>query len=103
MLSSRTDLHKPVQPAPPSQTAPFVWIAFFEENPKFGMAYLLNSNATGMRFNDSTTIVSNNQCQKMKYVDFLARSEEKKPEVFEAAHIPENLTKKFKIITYYQK
>ncbi|MCB0369530.1 MAG: hypothetical protein KDD45_08790 [Bdellovibrionales bacterium] len=40
------------------------------------MAYLLNSNATGMRFNDSTTIISNTQFQRMKYVDFLAKGEE---------------------------
>ena len=28
-ISSRTDLHKPVQTAPPTQTAPYVWITFF--------------------------------------------------------------------------
>ena len=39
------------------------------------MAYLLNSNAVGMRFNDSTIIVSNSQFQRMKYVDFLCRDE----------------------------
>ena len=103
MLSSRTDLHKPVQPTQTTQTAPFVWITFFEENPKFGMAYLLNSNATGMRFNDSTTIVSNCQFQRMKYVDFLARAEDRRSDIFDAMSVPEYLSKKHKIITYYQK
>jgi hypothetical protein len=104
MLSSRTNLHSNAPPTLPTQTAPFVWVTFFEENPKFGMAYLLNSNAIGMRFNDSTTIISNTQFQKMKYLDFLARGEtERPPELFDPSNIPSNLTKKFKIITYYQK
>lgn len=72
MLSSRTDLQKPVQPLPQTSTAPFVWITFYDENVKFGMAYILNSGATGMRFNDSTTIISNAQLQKMKYRDFMS-------------------------------
>ena len=66
------------------------------------MAYLLNSNAIGMRFNDSTTIVSNNQFQKMKYVDFIAKNEPVN-EVFETTNVPSNLHKKHKIISYYQK
>lgn len=42
------------------------------------MAYLLNSHATGMRFNDSTSIISNNQFQKMKYIDFLSKNDDSK-------------------------
>lgn len=72
MLSSRTELQRVHQPAVPTTSAPYVWITFYEENPKFGIAYLLNSGATGMRFNDSTTIISNHQFQKMKYRDFMS-------------------------------
>ena len=67
------------------------------------MAYLLNSNAVGMKFNDSTTIVSNSQVQKMKYVDFLSKNEQRNPDVFNSNQVPENLNKKHKIITYYLK
>ena len=67
------------------------------------MAYLLNSNATGMRFNDSTTIVSNSQFQRMKYVDFMANLDDRRPEIFDSLSVPENLSKKHKIISYYQK
>jgi hypothetical protein len=87
-----------------TQAGPFVWVTFFDENPKFGIAYLLNSNAVGMKYNDSTSIISNNQFAKMKYIDFLGKTEdEKRPEQFESSAVPEHLTKKFKIISYYQK
>ena len=66
------------------------------------MAYLLNSNAIGMRFNDSTTIVSNNHFQKMKYIDFIAKNETVN-DVFETTDVPSHLHKKCKIISYYQK
>jgi hypothetical protein len=46
---------------------PFVWVTYYEENPKFGICYLLNSNATGMRFNDSTFIISNSNFTRIKY------------------------------------
>lgn len=65
------------------------------------MAYLLNSGATGMRFNDSTTIVSNTQFNKLKYRDFLSNQVEEKE--FDASNVPSSLNKKYKIITYYQK
>jgi hypothetical protein len=78
MVSSRAELPKQAITTPNAiQSGPYVWITFFEENPKFGMAYLLNSNATGMRFNDSTTLVSSHQFQKMKYIDFMIRSNER--------------------------
>lgn len=68
------------------------------------MAYLLNSNATGMRFNDSTSIVSNNNFQRMKYIDFLSKNDDSKAmESFDSASVPANLAKKHKIISYYQK
>ncbi len=37
---------------------------------------MLNSNAVGMKYNDSTTIISNYQFLKMKYIDFLGKTEE---------------------------
>jgi len=46
---------------------PFVWVTYYEENPKFGVCYLLNSNATGMRFNDSTFLISNSNFTRVKY------------------------------------
>lgn len=46
---------------------PQVWVTYSEENPKFGICYILNSNATGMKFNDSTYLVSNSNFTKLKY------------------------------------
>ena len=51
---------------------PFVWVIYYEENPKFGMSYMLNSNAIGMRYNDSTNLISNCEFKKFKYVDSVA-------------------------------
>lgn len=61
----------------------------------------MNSNATGMRFNDSTSLISNSQFQKMKYIDFMMKLNEN--EVFDSQSVPESLGKKYKIISYYQK
>lgn len=75
MVSTKTEIpSKIVSNMTAPHNGPLVWITFFEENPKFGTAYLLSSNATGMRFNDSTTLISNCQFQKMKYIDFLAKN-----------------------------
>jgi len=101
MLSSRTDLQKSTPPPVQTAMAPFVWITFYEENTKFGMAYILNSGATGMRFNDSTTLISNTQFQKLKYRDFLTSTVEEK--LFDTSSVPNSLNKKYKIISYYQK
>ena len=46
---------------------PQVWVTYSEENPKFGICYVLNSNATGMKFNDSTYMISNSNFTKIKY------------------------------------
>jgi hypothetical protein len=78
MLSSRRELPKQVPTFLPPQREPLVWITYFEENQKFGMAYLLNSNVVGMKFNDSTSIVSNNQFLKMKYIDLQGKSEKER-------------------------
>jgi hypothetical protein len=56
------------------QAPPYVWVSYYEENPKFGVSYLLNSNAVGMRYNDSTTLIANNGFNKMKYVDFFGKA-----------------------------
>lgn len=53
------------------------------------MAYILNSNAVGMKFNDSTCIIANNTFQKMKYVDFMNKNDdEKRHELFDSKDIP---------------
>lgn len=44
---------------------------YSEENQKFGISYILNSNAIGMRYNDSTCIISNAEFTKLKYYDSL--------------------------------
>jgi hypothetical protein len=80
---------------------PFVWVSYYEENPKFGVCYLLNSNATGMRFNDSTFIISNSNFTRVKYHTNLRDSIG--GEMFEIIKTPESLNKKMKIITHYQK
>jgi len=64
----------------------------------------LNSNSVGMKFNDSTCIVANSNFQKMKYLDFLGKNtEEKNHEQFDVESTPDRLSKKVKIISYYQK
>lgn len=47
-------------------------MVYFEENPKFGMSYMLNSNAVGMRYNDSTSLISNYEFNIFKYFDSMA-------------------------------
>ena len=49
------------------QEGPVVWVTYFESNPKFGISYILNSNAIGMKFNDSTYMISNSNFTKLKY------------------------------------
>lgn len=51
---------------------PFTWVVYSEENPKFGMSYMLNSNAIGMRYNDSTSLISNHEFTRFKYFDSIA-------------------------------
>lgn len=105
MLSTKREQPKLiVPPTQPTVQSPFVWVTFFEENTKFGIAYLLNSNSVGMKYNDSTCIIANNNFQKMKYLDFLSKNmEDKNYEQFEVDDVPERLSKKVKIISYYQK
>jgi hypothetical protein len=88
---------KPLQ-VPPQQP-PFVWVTFFEENAKFGTAYMLNSNAIGMKFNDSTGMVANSPFQRLRYMDLVGQESE----LFEASAVPDRLAKKYKIISYYQR
>lgn len=47
-----------------------VWVTYFEDNPKFGMAFLLNSGAVGFRFNDKSVIVSNSKATEFKYLTY---------------------------------
>lgn len=58
--------------------APKIWVTYSEDNPKFGVCYMLNSGATGMKFNDSTCLISNSNFTKIKYYPSLrdARSGE---------------------------
>ena len=80
---------------------PQVWVIYSEENPKFGICYVLNSNATGMKFNDSTYLISNSNFTKVKY--YSNTKELTRGETYDALNTPDSLTKKMKIITYYQK
>jgi len=36
------------------------------------MSYMLNSNAIGMRYNDSTSLISNHEFTRFKYFDSVA-------------------------------
>lgn len=47
-----------------------VFVNYFEQNPKFGMGYILNSNAAGFKYNDSTAMVSNKNFTKVKYIEY---------------------------------
>ncbi len=82
-----------------------MWVIYFEENPKFGMSYMLNSNAVGMRYNDSTCLISNHEFTNFKYYDSLASKQNPnfKEPIYTHQTAPEELTKKFKIIDYYKK
>ena len=72
MLSSKIEVPK-AQPTNHYQQPPFVWVTFFEENPKFGTAYMLNSHAVGMKFNDSTCFIASKEFARMKYIDLMNR------------------------------
>lgn len=69
---------------------PFVWVVLSDQNPKFGMAYILNSNAIGMRYNDSTSLVSNAEFLHFKYFDSVAykQNPSQKQQVFSFDQIP---------------
>jgi len=61
---------KSIHEEPPVEVGgPEVWVTHHVENPKFGMCYLLNSNSTGMQFNDSTCLVSNAGFTRVKYFE----------------------------------
>lgn len=64
---------------------------------------MLNSHATGMKFNDSTCIISNNNFIKIKYYGSIKDRSSTIGEVYDIVRTPEELNKKMKIITYYQK
>jgi hypothetical protein len=60
---------------------------------------MLNSNAIGMKFNDSTGMVANQAFQRLRYMDLVGQESE----LFEALAVPDRLAKKYKIISYYQR
>jgi hypothetical protein len=66
---------------------------------------MLNSNATGMRYNDSTCLVSDADFANFKYFDSIACKLNKaiKEQIFTSETIPQELAKKYKIIDYYKK
>lgn len=80
---------------------PHIWVTYSEENPKFGLCYMLNSHATGMKFNDSTYIISNNNFTRIKYYATTRERPTSSGEVYEIARTPSTLDKKMKIISYY--
>lgn len=82
---------------------PHIWVTYFESNPKFGVSYILNSNAAGMKFNDSTYIISNSNFTKLKYQSSSQPGKISSGEVYILGQTPEHLNKKVKIITHYQK
>lgn len=51
-----------------ADTAPLVFITFWEEHSKFGVFYTTNAHLIGMRFNDQTCLSSNSKMTKYKYV-----------------------------------
>jgi hypothetical protein len=65
----------------------------------------MNSNAIGMRYNDSTCLISNTEFTKLKYYDsLLARTNPAQMEqIYDIDKMPSELSKKYKIIDYYQK
>ncbi len=61
---------------------------------------MLNSNACGMRYNDSTYIISNISGTKAKYIDGGHKSDNVM--AYDLDQMPDKLTKKSKILKYYQ-
>lgn len=47
-----------------------VWVSYWSENPRYGLGYLFNSNATGFRYNDSTCMISNKKMTNFRYIEF---------------------------------
>lgn len=60
---------------------------------------MLNTNAIGMKFNDSTVMVANQAFQRLRYLDLAGQEND----LIEAGAVPDKLVKKYKIITYYQR
>lgn len=66
---------------------------------------MLNSNAVGMRYNDSTSLISNFEFNNFKYFDSVAHKQNptQQENIYTQDTIPKELAKKFKIIDYYKK
>ena len=68
---------------------------------------MLNSNAIGMKYNDSTILVSNYEFDRFKYFDYIGHrqgmSSQQAEQIYPLENIPSTLAKKFKIIDYYRK
>lgn len=60
---------------------------------------MLNTNAIGMKFNDSTVMVANQAFQRLRYMDLAGQDND----FIDVGAVPERLVKKYKIITYYQR
>lgn len=43
------------------------WVICFEENPKFGLAYMTNTKKVGFRFNDQSAMISDAKLTKVKF------------------------------------
>ena len=54
------------------------------------MSYMLNSNAIGMRYNDSTSLVSNCEFTNFRYFDSVAykQNPHHKDEIFKQEAVP---------------
>lgn len=76
------------------------YVRFFEEQPKYGMFYILSSNCVGMRFNDQTSLTCNQKLTKYKYL-VMQNNAETSSETFDQSRYPEHLQKKIKIIHHF--
>lgn len=47
---------------------PEIWVTQHDNNPRFGISYLLNCNISGMNFNDKTCLISNQGYTKVRYL-----------------------------------
>jgi hypothetical protein len=97
---SLTRVSSSVSSGNPGQ-GPLVWVSYFEENPKYGLCYLLNSGAAGMKFIGSSFLIANCGFSRVKYLS--SCREGHSGEVYEIAKTPESLAKKVKIIAHYRK
>lgn len=83
-----------------------IWVTYFIENPKYGMGYMLNSNAVGFKYNDSSVAVTNCKHNRMKYIEYdptTKKVNESDAIIYQLEEAEQKEYKKYKILTHFQR